>query len=139
MEAAVKISDLKITVVDNPHAGLVTRGIKGGKAVHQIAFLRVLTDDGCEGHTFASGGRSGLATARLIASTIRPLLIGEDPLNSELIWQKIRQIPQEPFSFGVRNPIRIDSKGYVHVPDLPGLRVDLDWAARDTRGSRNLK
>jgi L-alanine-DL-glutamate epimerase-like enolase superfamily enzyme len=92
MEAAVKISDLKITVVDNPHAGLVTKGIKGGKAVHQIVFLRVLTDDGCEGHAFGWGGRSGLATAHLIASIIRPLLIGEDPLNRELIWQKIRQM-----------------------------------------------
>ena len=59
MEAAVKISDLKITVVDNPHAGLVTKGIKGGKAVHQIVVLRVLTDDGCQGHAFAWGGRSG--------------------------------------------------------------------------------
>jgi len=92
MEVAVKISDLKITVVDNPHAGLVTKGIKGGKAVHQIVFLRVLTDDGCEGHAFAWGGRSGLATAQLIASIIRPLLIGEDPLNRELIWQKVRQM-----------------------------------------------
>jgi L-alanine-DL-glutamate epimerase-like enolase superfamily enzyme len=38
-------------------------------------------------------------------------------------------IPQEPFSFGVRNPICIDSEGYVHVPASPGLGVDLDWDA----------
>jgi len=88
----VKITDLKITVVDNPHADQVTRGIKGGKAVHQIVFLRVLTDDGPEGHAFAWGGRSGLGTAHLIAAIIRPLLIGEDPLDRERIWQNIRQM-----------------------------------------------
>ena len=38
-------------------------------------------------------------------------------------------IPQKPFSFGVLNPIQIDSEGYVHVTDAPGLGVELDWDA----------
>ena len=88
----VRITEVKIVVTDNPHSHLVTAGVKGGKAAHQVVFVRVLTDEGLEGHAFAWGGRSGLATAHLIASIIRPLLIGEDPLNREYLWQKIRQM-----------------------------------------------
>jgi L-alanine-DL-glutamate epimerase-like enolase superfamily enzyme len=40
-------------------------------------------------------------------------------------------IPQEPFSFGVRNPIRIDPDGLVHVSEAPGLGADLDWDSLD--------
>jgi len=40
-------------------------------------------------------------------------------------------IPQEPFTFGVRNPIRIDAEGWVHAPQGPGLGADLDWDVLD--------
>lgn len=40
-------------------------------------------------------------------------------------------VPQEPFSFGVRNPIRIDAERFVHVPQGPGLGAELDWDALD--------
>ncbi len=88
----MRIVDVKLSVIDNPHSHIVTAGIKGGKAVHQTVFVRVITDEGLEGHAFAWGGRSGVATAHLIASIIRPLLINEDPLNREYLWQKIRQM-----------------------------------------------
>lgn len=88
----MRISDVKLTVIDNPHSDLVTAGIKGGKAAHQVVLVRLLTDEGLEGHAFAWGGRSGLATAHLIAEILRPLLIGEDPLNREYLWQKVRQM-----------------------------------------------
>jgi L-alanine-DL-glutamate epimerase-like enolase superfamily enzyme len=71
---------------------MVTSGIKGGKAAHEIVFIRVKTDEELEGHAFAWGGRSGVATANLIGSIIRPLLLGEDPLDRELLWQRIRQM-----------------------------------------------
>lgn len=71
---------------------MVTAGIKGGKASHDIVFLQVKTDAGLEGNAFAWGGRSGQATAHLIASIIRPLLIGEDPLNREQLWQSVRRM-----------------------------------------------
>ena len=88
----MRITSIKIRVVSNPHSAMVTAGIKGGKAAHDIVFLQAQTDDGIEGHAFAWGGRSGLATAHLIASVIRPLLIGEDPLCREMLWQKVRQM-----------------------------------------------
>jgi len=88
----MRITSIKIRVVRNPHSALVTAGIKGGYAAHDIVFLQIETDGGMEGHAFAWGGRSGLATAHLIGSIIRPLLIGEDPLCRELLWQKVRQM-----------------------------------------------
>jgi L-alanine-DL-glutamate epimerase-like enolase superfamily enzyme len=86
------VTDVAITVVANPHSAMVTAGIKGGDAKHEIVFLQIKTDAGLEGHAFAWGGRSGLATAHLIASIIRPLLIGEDPIARELLWQRVRQM-----------------------------------------------
>ncbi|MPY87297.1 MAG: mandelate racemase [Luteitalea sp.] len=86
------IQDVRLTVVDNPHAGAVTEGIKGGTARHQIVLIEVVTDEGLEGQAFAWGGRSGLATAHLLAAIVRPLLIGEDPLNREYLWQKVRSM-----------------------------------------------
>ena len=88
----MKITAIKIRVIENPHSAMVTAGIKGGRAAHDIVFLQVQTDAGIEGHAFAWGGRSGLATAHLIGSIIRPLLIGEDPLLREMLWQKVRQM-----------------------------------------------
>src|ERR1022692_3463668 len=88
----MRITDVEISVIANPLSEMVTAGIKGGKAAHDIVFLQVKTDAGLEGHAFAWGGRSGLATAHLIGNIIRPLLIGEDPLNRELLWQRVRQM-----------------------------------------------
>lgn len=88
----MQITDIVITVIANPLSEMVTAGIKGGKAAHEIVFLQIKTDEGIEGHAFAWGGRSGQATAHLIGSIIRPLLIGEDPLNREFLWQKVRQM-----------------------------------------------
>jgi L-alanine-DL-glutamate epimerase-like enolase superfamily enzyme len=36
-------------------------------------------------------------------------------------------IPQEPFCFGVKNPIRVDAEGYVHVPQSIGLGAEIDF------------
>jgi L-alanine-DL-glutamate epimerase-like enolase superfamily enzyme len=29
--------------------------------------------------------------------------------------------------FGMKRPIEIDSEGYAHVPEVPGIGVDCDW------------
>ena len=88
----MRITDIEISVHSNPHSEMVTSGVKGGRAAHDVVFLRVKTDEGLEGHAFAWGGRSGHATAHLIASIIRPLLIGQDPIDRELLWQQIRKM-----------------------------------------------
>lgn len=88
----MRITDLAISVIANPYSEMVTSGVKGGRAAHDIVFLEVKTDEGLEGQAFAWGGRSGLATAHLIGSILRPLLINENPLDRELLWQKVRQM-----------------------------------------------
>jgi L-alanine-DL-glutamate epimerase-like enolase superfamily enzyme len=88
----VIIEDIRLTVIDNPHASDVTKGIKGGTALHQIVLIEIVTDEGLTGHAFAWGGRSGLATAHLLGSIVRPLLVGEDALNRECLWQKVRSM-----------------------------------------------
>jgi L-alanine-DL-glutamate epimerase-like enolase superfamily enzyme len=153
----MKITDVAISVIANPHSEMVTAGVKGGRAAHDIVFLQIKTDEGLEGHAFAWGGRSGQATAHLIGSIIPPLLIGQDPLNREQLWQQVRRMdrwwgflpiyahgpvdvalwdlgakaPQEPFCFGVKNPIRIDAEGFVHVPEGPGLGAEIDFDLLD--------
>lgn len=88
----MQIRDVAISVISNPHSAMVTAGVKGGKASHDVVFIQIKTDEGLEGHAFAWGGRSGQATAHLIASIIRPLLIGQDPLNREQLWQQVRKM-----------------------------------------------
>ncbi|MGA8111778.1 MAG: enolase C-terminal domain-like protein [Acidobacteriaceae bacterium] len=88
----MKITDVAITVVENPFSAQVTAGIKGGRAAHDVVFLQIKTDEGPEGHAFAWGGRSGQATGHLIAGILRPLLLGQDPLDRELLWQQVRRM-----------------------------------------------
>lgn len=40
-------------------------------------------------------------------------------------------IRQEPFFFGVKNPIRIDSEDYVHAPQGTGLGAEIDFDLLD--------
>jgi len=39
----------------------------------------------------------------------------------EILW------PSETFAFGLKSPLPIDDQGIAHVPDKPGLGIDLDW------------
>jgi L-alanine-DL-glutamate epimerase-like enolase superfamily enzyme len=36
-------------------------------------------------------------------------------------------VPEEPFRFPMKNPYPIDENGIAHVPQNPGLGVELDW------------
>jgi L-alanine-DL-glutamate epimerase-like enolase superfamily enzyme len=88
----MRITEIEISVASNPYSEMVSAGVQGGKAAHDIVFIQIKTDEQLEGHAFAWGGRSGQATAHLIGSIIRPLLIGQDPLNREQLWQQVRRM-----------------------------------------------
>jgi L-alanine-DL-glutamate epimerase-like enolase superfamily enzyme len=49
----------------------------------QRTVTRIITDEGLEGYAF--GG------SPVMLDTARQVLIGEDPLNRERIWQRLRQ------------------------------------------------
>jgi len=53
--------------------------------LYEIPVISIITDEGIEGNSF---GINGLALAHYLAK-LRPLLLGEDPLYREKIWQKI--------------------------------------------------
>ena len=57
-----------------------------------IVLIRVLTDEGIEGNAFGYGIRSGEITAKMTVELLKPALVGEDPLDREKIWQKIRTL-----------------------------------------------
>jgi D-galactarolactone cycloisomerase len=59
----------------------------GGKAVTEL-IVNVHTDDGVVGLGEGHGGPP-LAAAKLIQNDLQALLIGEDPLRPEYIWQKL--------------------------------------------------
>ncbi len=40
-------------------------------------------------------------------------------------------VPEEPFRFPMKNPYPIDNHGIAHVPQKPGIGVELDWDAID--------
>ncbi len=72
--------------------------------LENLVVVTVVTDEGLEGHGYAQKGRS---VAEALASVVRPQVLGEDPFD------------------------RIDAEGNVHVPEAPGLGVELDWDVLD--------
>lgn len=40
-------------------------------------------------------------------------------------------VPEEPFRFPMKSPYPIDAAGMIHVPESPGLGVELDWDVID--------
>jgi L-alanine-DL-glutamate epimerase-like enolase superfamily enzyme len=40
-------------------------------------------------------------------------------------------VPEEPFCFPMKDPYPIDRQGIAHVPQAPGIGVELDWDAID--------
>jgi len=91
----VRIVDVKMHVLKQETPGYVTSfsGLfkEEQSSVFKYSLVRILTDEGIEGHYIVW---SEIPSARpdSLAETLRaykPLLINEDPLNREKIWQKL--------------------------------------------------
>jgi L-alanine-DL-glutamate epimerase-like enolase superfamily enzyme len=102
----MKITDIKLHVLKNETPALATShdGLfedTGPGGVIKYSLIRILTDEGIEGHYIVwseiSSGRPGSLTD--VISCFRPHLIGEDPLNREKIWQKLGA-----FWYGLKGP-----------------------------------
>lgn len=87
----MKIVDVKLTAVTRPAPGTASDfAIKntGDSLIDLLTkyvAIQIVTDEGITGETFSLGG--GLGMAHYIASTIKPYLIGKNPLHREAIWQ----------------------------------------------------
>ena len=86
--AAIEAIAIAVPVKDTFWTSLQPMG--GGKAVTEL-IVRVQTDEGLVGLGEGHGGPP-LAAAKLIHSELQGLLIGEDPLRPEYLWQKLFSI-----------------------------------------------
>ena len=77
----MKIIDVKTTYIHIPHLGSIQDAtIRHPTPGRGQCFAHVLTDEGLEGLGIGDGGR---AAQVLINESLRPILIGQDPLNIE--------------------------------------------------------
>jgi L-alanine-DL-glutamate epimerase-like enolase superfamily enzyme len=88
----VKITDVTLTLfawTDIPSTvyGRHT-GRFGGQS--QLGLLRVVTDEGLEGHAFlGSSSRSAEFDGASLIHYLKPLVMGQDPLDRERLWQAL--------------------------------------------------
>src|ERR1044072_6850957 len=82
----MKIADIRTIALsyrcDQPYASAA-----GVQAARGALLVEIETDDGTIG--IGEAGLGGGATATVIGKTLKPLLIGEDPLLIEGLWQKM--------------------------------------------------
>ncbi len=83
----MKITDVKTTLLAIPHLGGIQdatiRHIASGRTA---CFVRIITDAGLEGLSPAGGGH---AAQTLIEGTFKELLVGQNPLHIEKIWDDL--------------------------------------------------
>ncbi len=89
----VKIADIKVTVwewQDIPATRYTSRVVSSGSGTAQMALVRILSEDGLEGNAFLGSALSPLGNdPKLIVERFKPMLVGEDALARERIWQRM--------------------------------------------------
>src|SRR5262245_2684972 len=93
----MKIADVTLTIFTRPGIPPTTYGRHTGRfsGESQLGLLRLITDDGVEGHAFLGSAMRGahLDAASLI-EVLRPVVLGQDPLERErlyhALWQRSR-------------------------------------------------
>ena len=88
----MRITDVKVTVwewKDIPPTRYTLRVSTSAKTA-KMALVRIITDQGIEGNAFLGSALSGLGNdPNLIIERFKPMLVGQDPLARERIWQTI--------------------------------------------------
>jgi L-alanine-DL-glutamate epimerase-like enolase superfamily enzyme len=84
----MKITDIKVQSFRNevPQSWKVHFG-----ETMDVTLVTVFTDEGIEGHSMgrAVGGAPGVVLAQEIVTVAKKLIVGENPLDREKIWQKL--------------------------------------------------
>lgn len=87
----MRINDVTVTVWEwsgIPPTRYTTTIASSDTRTAHMALVRIATDDGADGFAFlGSALGSADADAHFLVSAIKPLLLGEDPLARERIWQ----------------------------------------------------
>jgi len=90
----MKITDLTVTVFAWDGIPATQYGRHTGRFSGQsdLGLVTIRTDQGLEGHSFVgASSRPGSHPAKLIVSVLKPLLLGQDPLDRELLFERISQ------------------------------------------------
>lgn len=82
----MKITDIKITNYTQPIPPILRKRLKGTQV---ITLITIETDMGVTGYSMAraNGGTSGNVIGEFILTTLKPKIMGLDPLDREKIWQ----------------------------------------------------
>ena len=88
----MKITDIKVTVWewnDIPPTRYTLNAKTSGTSTH-MALVKIITDEGIEGHAFLGNALSSLGNdANVIIDRFKPMLVGQDPLAREKIFQRM--------------------------------------------------
>ncbi len=89
----MRIADIKVTVwewKDIPPTRYTLKAKSSGSGTAHMGLVRIITNDGLEGHAFLGSALSALGNdAKLIIDHYKPMLIGQDPLDRERIYQRM--------------------------------------------------
>lgn len=118
----MKITDIKTTVLAMPHLS----GIQDATIRHYVpgrtqCFAHVITDEGIAGLGIGGGAHAARA---VIEGTLKPILVGQDPLHIEKLWNDmfwaIRGVGRKGLAFSALSAVDIalwDLKAkYFEVP-----------------------
>ena len=83
----MKITDVKTTVLSVPHLS----GFKDATIRHMVqgrsqCFVHIMTDEGLQGLGLGGGAQ---AAREVIERTLKPILVGQNPLHIEKIWDDL--------------------------------------------------
>lgn len=87
----MKIVDVKAYVVEEPvkHRFVWRAGLPGSGTTNTTTWLRLITDEGIEGWSAIS---RGVIALDLLQRRVRDMLIGQNPLQKELLWHLIWEL-----------------------------------------------
>jgi L-alanine-DL-glutamate epimerase-like enolase superfamily enzyme len=86
----MQITDVRIVLHDRRTKALEVFGVPDGRL--PMGVLTIATDEGIDGHTFLSfPGPGPDAVAQQIVRHLKPVLMGEDPLDIGALWARMHQ------------------------------------------------
>ena len=90
----MKITDVTLTLFTWSGIPATTYGRHSGRfsGNSELGLLTVRTDEGIEGHAFlGSSSRSAAMDGASLVRFLKPLVLGQDPLERERLWQAMWQ------------------------------------------------
>jgi L-alanine-DL-glutamate epimerase-like enolase superfamily enzyme len=118
----VRITDVSIVLHDRRTDVLKVFGVSDGRL--PLGVLRIRTDEGVEGNNFISSPGPGPASiADQIITFVKPLLVGQDPLDIGVLWSRMNKVSRfvDPIAIGVVDVALWDIAG--KVAGLPVHRL----------------